>query len=473
MLLPDAKTKGIAVVARPASCPDRNEPRSILRALSARGTLTGSVRRICRHPQGEDEASIGMPRSDKLISAKGCGEPREKIKHVRGSAMNSPADQGGPTCVRDAGSDVLISMLAGHFGAQIPAPAGKIDGGRFLALVRQHRIARLLTADLVEAARLPPEIVEGLHKAQRAAAFRAVAMQAETLRLAEAFRANGVDMLVLKGVVFGQQFHGDASARASRDIDLLVRGGDLAPAQAVLADLGYRQHTPALIAGVNALEFQSAHALHPVELHVDLHDSPQALPASSVWTGNVTVDILIAGGRVTALKPEFAIVYAAVHGSKHFWRRLLWIGDMAAAVRSGRIDWAEAWTHACRHSSERHLALGLALAQSVLGVPLPQPIALDRRATRRAQTYAGWIVPSIASSLVNTDAQAVRSLGPLRSLRLILGLSKSPGAKLDAMREILRPTYGDRDSIALPGMAAWAYYAVRLWRLARRYGLRE
>lgn len=387
--------------------------------------------------------------------------------------MKRWADRGGPASLRDAESELLISMLAGHFGAARPTPPGSVDGRRFLTLVRQHRVARLLTPGLAETAGLPPAIVAELHAARREAAFRAIIMQAEALRLAEAFRATRVDMLVLKGIVFGLQFHGDTSARASRDIDLLVRRDDLAAAQAVLAGLGYRQETPALVAGVNALEFRSANALHLVELHVDLHDWSEILPASAVWTDNLTVDLVISDGRVTTLKPEYAIAYAAVHGSKHFWRRLLWTADMAAAIRSGRIDWSEAWAHARRHRGERHLALGLALAQSLLDVPAPRSLTLDRRSARQAQRHAGWIAPTIASSTINTDAQAVRSLGPFRSLRLMLGLSRGLAAKLAAMRQILRPTDEDRKAIALSAKAAWGYYAVRLWRLTRRYGLKR
>jgi Uncharacterised nucleotidyltransferase len=85
-----------------------------------------------------------------------------------------------------------------------------------------------------------------------------------------AFRAAGVPCLLLKGLGLGARYYGGLDRRATRDIDLLVREGDLRAAEGALEAIGFRR---ASIVPVRALALRFTHAFDCVrgDLTVDLH----------------------------------------------------------------------------------------------------------------------------------------------------------------------------------------------------------
>lgn len=345
----------------------------------------------------------------------------------------------------------------------MPRPDGDLDGRLLAALVRHHRIGALLGPALAPEAALPDAVADPLRRVCRKAIARSLDIQAETARVALAFRDRGLDLLVLKGAAFAAGFYGDAGMRVPRDIDLLVRPRDREPALGLLQGLGYRQPQRQLGEGTTVGLAQASGVL--VELHVGLGEEPGILAPRDLDPFETAMTVTVAGTAVRTLGPEAAVVYAAHHAAKHYWRRLIWLEDLAAAATSGRMDWPAAVTLARRCGVEVHLTLGLLLAHRVLGAPMPPALAGDGRllaAAERSMPVA-WRVLNIP--FVATDQEAVRHIGRLRALRWEVGLHRRMAGRIGVLRYRLRPTVMDAAVVELPPHLAWLYLPVRIVRV--------
>lgn len=146
----------------------------------------------------------------------------------------------------------LALLLAGtaatreRHGARIAALAADVDVAALEAFLLRtgtlallgRRLERLLGDDLDVAFR--ERLSAHVAQAQR----QGVGQQLLTVRLLAALEEGGIRALALKGPLLGERLHGDAGARISADVDVLVALEDLAHAEEVLGGLGYRLEPP-------------------------------------------------------------------------------------------------------------------------------------------------------------------------------------------------------------------------------------
>jgi hypothetical protein len=137
--------------------------------------------------------------------------------------------------VRDlaVGPDAFFAALAG-------APQFDADG--FAAFLTWHKLLDWVAPELTSARGEP--FVTPAFREQLLAHQKARRVHNQTLLLAsEEVRAElagaGIDCLFLKGLYFGQRFHGDVNRRQQGDVDLLVRSAAFEAALAGLARLGF------------------------------------------------------------------------------------------------------------------------------------------------------------------------------------------------------------------------------------------
>src|SRR5207302_43551 len=121
-----------------------------------------------------------------------------------------------------------------------------------------------------------------------------------------------------------------------------------------------------------------------VELHTEAtlryFPTPPDLEALSRRTEAVS----FASREVLTFSGEDALPILCVHGSKHFWERLLWICDIAQLAHIPRgLDWEVALEQARRLGAERMTLLGLHLANGLLGAAVPHPILRPVQEDRR------------------------------------------------------------------------------------------
>ena len=255
----------------------------------------------------------------------------------------------------------------------------------------------------------------------------------------------GVPVIVLKGPPLACSLYTDPALRPSSDLDLLIRPADLAVALEVLARDGYAlaPHMARFPAST-LLQLDCEIVLqHPRRIPIDLHwaispdDYPFRIDPELMWRSRTVIEM--GGAPVPVLGREWLMVYLAVHGAKHAWARLLWLGDVARAIDKG-IDWSEALRIAEETGCTRPLLLGLLLSHDLLEAAVPDAILQQARADAvvvAAACEAGArlhrIPPAEPSSIEKTAFSARLAHGAWAKARLWAAMLVTPRTRTSAV----------------------------------------
>ena len=217
-----------------------------------------------------------------------------------------------------------------------------------------------------------------------------LSMTAELFRILEAFQKAGIETLLVKGPLISLLAYGDPAVRCYVDLDLLVRHEEILSAWRTMTALGFGAEVPeaAILAGRVPGEylFRRAGAQQIVELHTErtFRYYPCPMRIEDLYARQRRVPL--EGREVPALCLEDELVLNCIHGAKHFWERLMWPADIAAIVaRHPEIAWEHTRQAAKDVGAERMVNVGLLLAESLLGVPLPAEMARTAKADGAAR----------------------------------------------------------------------------------------
>jgi hypothetical protein len=257
-----------------------------------------------------------------------------------------------------------------------------LDWVRLLQLASRHGVLPLLYRSLhtIGPTIVPQDGLTALRHHYQANAQRNLLLAGTLLKLLRLLEAHGIAALPYKGPVLAALAYGNVALRQFVDLDLLVRPQDADRAKALLWAQGYRwpdgrppTRFPRLLK-VYELVSPDGHVL--VELHWALTSATFFFPLdpAPLWTRLETVPLL--GAPVRSLAPEDLLLILCVHGAKHHWSRLGWIGDVAAVLQAApQLDWGHCLAQANRLGGRRMLALGVHLAHDLLGAGLPTEVA--------------------------------------------------------------------------------------------------
>jgi hypothetical protein len=288
-------------------------------------------------------------------------------------------------------------------------------------------------------------------------------LSSELLAVLELFERSGVPAVPLKGPVLAVQAYGSVALREFRDLDILVHRRDIDRARELLLARGYH------------LESDSPSGWHQrlrrdngliVELHWEFSspELPYPVRAHEVWSRLEPVRL---GARVVqTLSGEDLALLLCAHGAKHLWKRLEWIGDIAALLaRRPDIDWRSVLTRARARGAERIVLLALYLANELLGAPIPTA------AGERVRTDTG--VPYLGRRVY---ARLLRSPRPLTTWETRVFYWHVRERWLDRVRQftqaLFTPRMVDLEMIRLPDALAPLYYLIRPLRLTAKYTVR-
>jgi hypothetical protein len=102
--------------------------------------------------------------------------------------------------------------------------------------------------------------------------------------------------------------------------------------------------------------------------------------------------VSIQGKQMLTLSAEDSFLVLCAHGSKHLWKRLGWICDVAQLVsRQHDLDWTVIFERAADLGLVRILWLGLLLASNLLGVALPLELSQKVQPESGVKTMAAKI----------------------------------------------------------------------------------
>ena len=291
-------------------------------------------------------------------------------------------------CARGRPDSEALRIAAGH---------PDLDWSRFFALAESHHLASLACRRLESACPdlVPPRTLAALRLHFRRNAERNLFLSAELLRIVDRLHQSGVPALAFKGPVFAWWLYDHPGIREFQDLDLLLDAADVARAQAVFADLGYRSGAPE--DGQVSLFRDSPPVL--IDLHWELAPRSMRLAWNARSVSHRSVSVPVAGRAVPTFSPEDQVLFCALHGGKHGWTNLAWLADLSALIEVRPPDWARLLSQARGQRLTRALFVGLRLAGSLLGSPLPAGI---RQALSR----------DTASAAIAREARAYLEHGP-------------------------------------------------------------
>lgn len=262
-----------------------------------------------------------------------------------------------------------------------------LDWNVLLELGEEHGVLGILASRLQQVGfdGLPPSAREKLQARMRAQHLFTLSMTAELFRILEDFSSSGIDCVLVKGPLLSLLAYGDPAVRSYVDLDLLVRHADILAASSRMIDLGFEPDIPMTVIEAGKIPgeylFKRPGTTQIVELHTErtFRYYPRPMPLHTLFARQrrVTLD----GREIPALRLEDEFVLNAIHGAKHFWERLMWVADIAALVaRHPEIDWKILRKSAEDSGAGRMVRLALQLAETLIRVPVPVPMADEVKA---------------------------------------------------------------------------------------------
>ena len=354
--------------------------------------------------------------------------------------------------------------------------AAGLDWQALIEAAQEHGVTPLVCRQLLGnfAESVPEKLRASLRAYHERVAQRNLFLAAEMLRLSGRFRAEGMIAVPYKGPLLAAQAYGDFGLRQFADLDFAIRQRDLPRAAALLAADGYKPVFGATAADEGThpahSEYQfvrpAGNVIVEMQTETTLRYFPRPLDFDALERRLTRVSL--AGGETLSFSPEDTLILLAVHGSKHFWERLLWIADIAELSQAAPgIDWKVAFARAQEMGVSRMVNLALYLAHRMLEAPLPDDVVEKVLRDEAAKKLGNGICEQFSMS---ADAQL-----PVFARFLFRAASRDSfwaGMRF-AMRLATSPTEPDRAAVPLPegisGMRRW----LRPVLLMKRYGVRR
>ena len=332
-----------------------------------------------------------------------------------------------------------------------------------LPLLHKHLTAE--ASDLV-----PGHFLSRLKRESVANSQNVLHLVAKQIRVYKLFKENSIPIALFKGPLLAQLAYGEISLRQAGDIDVLIDRANFDRARWLLESLGYEmrpQLTPSQLSShLNnhcEIQFMRDEWFTVVDLHWDLAPRSFVFKLKAADVMSRLQSVSLAGTQVETFGAEDLVLYQAMHGAKHLWRRLEWISSLAESLRAlPSIDWDVLLERTSEAYATRMLALGLRLVKEFSDVEIPAHMfdvidpenAMQKRAAR------------LREELFVTFGAADSTETNLYNLRV---MDRKRDALVSALRAIFVPTLPDWQALALPASLHSLYYAYRPLRLSKIY----
>ncbi|MEW6554197.1 MAG: nucleotidyltransferase family protein [Actinomycetota bacterium] len=272
--------------------------------------------------------------------------------------------------IEDASARFTLAATAYRYGD--PGQAAQLNGladaltpgeaGRIGANAAYHELEPFLhtvAADCSEQGYmlpLPPEMLEGWSQAHTREMARTAVIHYGAVKALGALDAAGVRAIPLKGFYLSSRVYTRKSARAFKDLDLLVEEASLADLHAALLDGGFEPapgrpaFVPAPAYTVYRLPMEDGLTAMEIDVHIGMHwpaeyERRTALNAGDLWDGASPVEV--EGMRLWALSAEHLFITTLLDAAvNHRYARLVKFRDALELLRSAEVDWGavESWS---------------------------------------------------------------------------------------------------------------------------------
>jgi hypothetical protein len=347
-----------------------------------------------------------------------------------------------------------------------------LDWPYLLATARIHGLIPLLQRNTsTYAGNLLPTHIRSTWKREAVENTQSVLyLSSKVIEVSMAFEKSGVRTACFKGPLLSELAYGDIALRQAGDIDLLIAREHFEAAKSVLESLGFEMYKPLTPTQLKShlgfhceMPFQRDDWFTVVDLHWGL--APRsfvfALTGDEVLSRLQTVSF--AGALLKTFSPEDLLLYLAMHGAKHLWKRLEWISSMAELIRQHPVSWPTIIALTTRVRATKILGLGLRLAELIYDVTTPSEVLLtldrDESMKQFAKTVVAGLFDHKSDRIESTDSN-------LYNLKI---MDRRRDAFLSAIRAAFVPTLSDWEALSLPPSLHSLYYAYRPLRLSKVY----
>jgi hypothetical protein len=216
-----------------------------------------------------------------------------------------------------------------------------LDWDWIVRVASQNRVGPLLYRTLREMGLntlVPAKAMRDLESSYYGGLARSTLFQQAVREMLLRFGEEGIEAILLRGLVLGETIYGDSALRPFSDMDLLIRKQNLARARETLLDLGYRSSH-----GIDEKYFERNH-LHlqylrreggvVVELHwaLDHKYTPFNIDYAEIFAEAVNGQV--AGVEALLMPPENLLLSLCVHLIKHcyYGKHILTRPDLAKLI---------------------------------------------------------------------------------------------------------------------------------------------
>jgi hypothetical protein len=346
----------------------------------------------------------------------------------------------------------------------------KLDWEYLLHSARRHGLMPGLQQYLSYHSAVPVEVKTQLRDESHALQGTNLLLTRELLRVLSLLEAEGIRAIPFKGPTLTMLAYGNVALRQFNDLDFLLQEVDIPRARAVLSLHGYRSQHPlgrtqedAYFRSLCQLPLLHKETSILVELHSKVTPQSFSFSADQIfWQRLIPVSLL--GKEVLTFSREDLLLILCVHGAKHVWCCLGWIGDVASLLSaSPAIDWEQVTEQARHMGCERMLRLGLFLAHDLLGAPLPDLVVQEVHKDSAVRLLA----ERVHKQLFGSPGMDLSGFGDaLFHLRVRERLRDAVRYSLSLA---LAPTLADWERLALPAQLSFLYYPARFIRLVGKY----
>lgn len=325
---------------------------------------------------------------------------------------------------------------------------------------------------------LPEDVIETFSEINRESAVSNLIKIKELLSINNNFRDNGIESLVLKGAGLGSDVYGDISLRPFGDLDILVSKEKLNKAVSILMEKGY-EHIFNYTDKQAVLYKQSAFYLKDQDMHYSFYNPVKKINIELHWAlmpgqysfsqdvdeifyNSVSVSHDMGNFKIPC--DEDLIVYLSLHGSKHFWSRLIWIYDVAVFIsKKNDVNWELVIARSEELNCQRMLLSTVCLSCKMFDVSLPNIIKKYLSGDRHAEALADQVLNNYSKIY---DPEVMEN----ENKRFFLSSMDSYYDKfLFVTGLIFKPTIYELEAVSLPNRLSFLYYLVRPLRLIKKY----
>ena len=343
-----------------------------------------------------------------------------------------------------------------------------IDWTRFAQLAIDHGVMTLAGNTLMRVASdtVPEDILGAFQKNIENARKENAAKFHEIASVLGALAKDGVEGILLSGPAVAIRTYGDPGLRLFRSQRFLVRNSDLAPANAILLGLGYRQNASYTTTQLDLIRWlegrevfvkrlvgdviQAQSRLTPRRMTFDIDDC-------GLWSRSQR--LLVDGKTVRMLAAEDMFILLAIHGGMELWRSMILASDVAALVASHQdLDWPAILERAKSQKCLRAVLLATSLARQCFGATIPGEMITAECSDRQIAPMARRIWENWGDRPATSSTNYASPL--IEELRLLDTAADRIGYLL---RIFFLPSTADVRSTRLPSWLTFGYFPLKLF----------